>query len=105
MTDDKPTTRAEASAARDEEDTLPAYAEFEVIREPQILPLPAYADFEVIREPQILPLWARRVFYVVGTLAGAGALIVGGYDPELAKNIAGAGAILVASLALANPSR
>lgn len=56
-------------------------------------------------EPHILPLWGRRVFYVVGTLAGAAALIVGGYDPELAKNIAGAGAILVSSLALANPSR
>lgn len=83
-----PTTRAEAREAG-------------ILPDPE----PAYATLEVIREPQILPLWARRVFYVVGTLAGAGALIVGGYDPELAKNIAGAGAILVASLALANPSR
>ena len=56
-------------------------------------------------EPHILPLWGRRVFYVVGTLAGAAALIVGGYDTELAKNIAGAGVILVSGLALANPSR
>lgn len=89
MSDNKPTTRAEARELQP--------AEYET--------LPMFTELEVIREPQILPLWARRVFYVVGTLAGAGALIVGGYDPELAKNIAGAGAILVASLALANPSR
>lgn len=66
---------------------------------------PVVLEAEFVTEPHILPLWGRRVFYVVGTLAGAAALIVGGYDPELAKNIAGAGAILVSSLALANPSR
>lgn len=93
MNDDTPNTRAEAREAG----ILPELPEF-----PEMLP---YAELEYVHEPQILPLWARRVFYVVGTLAGAGALIVGGYDPELAKNIAGAGAILVASLALANPSR
>lgn len=89
INDEKPATRAEARDAGILPELEPA----------------TYAELEYISEPQILPLWARRVFYVVGTFAGAGALIVGGYDPELAKNIAGAGAILVASLALANPSR
>lgn len=88
MKSDKPSTRAEA-------------------REAGILPddEPAFAELDVIRDPSILPLWLRRVFYVVGVLAGAAALIVGQYDVELAKNIAGAGVILVGSLALANPSR
>ncbi|KTR77426.1 hypothetical protein NS234_07415 [Microbacterium oxydans] len=76
-------------------------------REAGILPdgEPAFAELEVISDPSILPLWMRRVFYVVGVLAGAAALIVGQYDAELARNIAGAGVILVGSLALANPSR
>lgn len=56
------------------------------------------------RQP-LLPLGARRVFYVTGILAGAGALIVGQYDAELAKNIAAAGVVIVSSLALANPTR
>lgn len=88
MSTDKPETRAEA-------------------RDAGLLPEidTAYAELEVISDPRILPLWLRRVFYVTGVLAGAGALIVGQYDPELAKNIAGAGVILVGSLALANPSR
>lgn len=84
MSNDHPSTRAEARDAG---------------------LLPAVAELEVSSDPSILPLWMRRTFYVIGVLAGAGALIVGQYDPELSKNIAGAGVILVGSLALANPSR
>ncbi len=83
----KHTTRADARAAGDLPESEP------------------FAELDYISDPSILPLWLRRVFYVVGVLAGAGALIVGQYDVELAKNIAGAGVILVGSLALANPSR
>lgn len=94
---EKPTTRAEARAAFDGDttDLADAYR----------YAAPAVGILEVSSDPQILPLWLRRVFYVVGVLAGAAALIVGQYDAELAKNIAGAGVILVGSLALANPSR
>lgn len=103
MTD--PRTRAEARSLSSPTKGIPADVE-PVAPAFQELPAPpAYAELVYEPEPTILPLWARRTFYVIGTLAGAGALIVGGYDAELAKNIAGAGAILVASLALANPTR
>ncbi|NYE20505.1 hypothetical protein [Microbacterium immunditiarum] len=56
-------------------------------------------------DPSILPLWARRIAYSVGALGGAAAIIVQGYDPTLGANIAGASAVLVSTLALANPTR
>lgn len=83
-------------------ETRAAAREAGLLTEVETMP---YAELELVSDARILPLWLRRVFYVIGVLAGAAALIVGGYEPELAKNIAGAGVILVASLALANPSR
>lgn len=57
-----------------------------------------------LNTPEFLPLWLRRIFYIIGVLAGAGGIIIGQYDGVLAANIAGAGALIVSSLALANPT-
>jgi len=62
-------------------------------------------ELVVVADPSILPLWARRIAYIVGALGGAAAIIVQGYDPTLGANIAGASAVLVSTLALANPTR